>query len=143
MANGYRLVHDSADPRCMVEESMGWEHGSAPEEQIEVTPDQEAVCDRAFCLFEEISWNHRQGLPARNEMEGRIYAELDLEAVRDEEIRQRGREEDYAGQVHAHNGGGLQSVSPQWLKTEDGRQFRAELRQAERAEFEAEWEAGA
>lgn len=104
-----------------------------------MTSEQEAVCDRAFWLFEKISSNHRQGVPARNEMEGRIYAELDLDAVSDEEIRGQGRGGEYAEQVDAFNRGGLRAVSPRWLATEDGRHFRAELRQAELAE----WEAGA
>ena len=142
-ANGYRFVHDSADPRCMIEEAMGWEHDSHQDGEIQMTPDQEAVWDQAYDLFEEISANHRQGRPARNQMEGRIYAELDLDAERDELNREADRDQDRAEQVFAYNNGGLQAVSPQWLATQEGRYFLAELREAERAEFEAELEAGA
>jgi hypothetical protein len=143
MANGYRLVHDPADPRCMIEEAMGWEHDSHHDGQIQMTPDQEAIWNQAADLFDEIHDNHRQGRPARNETESRIYAELDLDAAQEESDLERALDEDYAEQADAYNRGGLQAVSPQWLATPDGRNFLDEIRQAPRAELEPDLEPGA
>jgi hypothetical protein len=76
-ASGYRLVHDPADPRCMIEIAHGAEHGgSAPDGRW--TPEQETAYDRAYDLYTEIEDNWRTGTPARNEMEQRLYDEFQL-----------------------------------------------------------------
>jgi hypothetical protein len=143
MADGDRVVHDPADPRCMIEEAMGWGHDWRPDGPFEVTPDQEEAWDRASGLFGDIRGNHRHGRPPRNDMEDRIYAELDLDARHRELELERARDEARAEQAWAYNNGGLQAVSPLWLETQDGRDFLAEIREADRAEYEAELEAGA
>jgi hypothetical protein len=143
MANGYRLVHDPADPRCMIENAMGWEHDSRHDGEIQLTPEQEETWDRATYLYSDICCNHNEGKAARNDVERRIYAELDLDAADRENDALLAQQEAYAEEVDAYNRGGLQAVSPEWLKTPDGREFLAEDRAADRAEFAADREAGA
>src|SRR5712691_8150647 len=128
----------------MIEEAMGWEHGSGQAAcQVQMTPDQETVYDRAADLFKEIRDNHRQCIPARNEIEGRIYAERYLGAERDELDCERARDEDRAEQIYAYNTAALRpSVRSGW-QPQDGRDFLTEARKANRAEFEADLEAGA
>lgn len=139
--SGYRLVHDPADPRCMIENAMGWEHGSRHDGEFEVTPEQEEARDRASDLYDDICHNHDQGRPARNDAERRIYAELDSEASEQEADRALADLEAEQEETWAYNHGGLQAVSPSWLETERGRDFLAGIHEAEQAEF-ADLEAG-
>jgi hypothetical protein len=143
MADGDRSVHDPADPHCMVEEAMGWEHGSHRNGAFELTPEQAVVWDRATDLLHDIYDNHSDGIPARNDIERRVYADLDREA-RERELEIEGaRDETRAEQIWTYHNDGLQAVSPQWLETQDGREFLDEIYEADRAEHEAELEAGA
>ena len=114
------MAHDHADPRCMIEDAMGWEHGSRHHGEVPMTPEQEAVWDQADHLYGTICHNHDQGTPARNDAERCIYADLDRDAADREADRRVAEAENYAERVHAYNHGDL----------------------ADRAEFAADREAG-
>lgn len=91
--------HDLNDPRCMIEETMGWEHGSRHEVEAQLTPGQEAAWERATDLYSDISHNHDQGRSARNDAERRIYADLDRDAGEREIDKRLAAERDFeAGQ---------------------------------------------